>query len=173
MDLKNFNLAPLYVFDKEWAVLTAGSIEEFNTMTISWGGLGTIWNKPVATIYVRPNRYTYEFIEKNDYFTISFFDKEYRNDLTILGSKSGRDVDKISLTKLTPKSLGKYISYNEAKLTIVCKKLYFQDMNISNVYDKSNIDIDKFYRTEPMHRMYIGQIIDIIDGGSFSVNITN
>ena len=102
MDLKNFNLAPLYTIDQEWALLTAGVEEKFNTMTISWGGLGTIWNKPVVTVYVRPNRYTYEFMENNEYFTISFYDKEYKDDLGILGSKSGRNLDKISLTKLTP-----------------------------------------------------------------------
>ena len=78
MDLKKFNLAPLYKIDKEWAVLTCGKKEKFNMMTISWGGLGTLWHKPIATIYVRPNRYTNEFIENNDYFTLSFYDEEYK-----------------------------------------------------------------------------------------------
>ena len=115
MDLKSFNLAPLHILDKEWALLTAGKKDKFNTMTISWGGLGTIWNKPVATIYVRPNRYTYQFIEDNEYFTISFYNEGYRRDLGILGSKSGRSLDKISLTNLTPKFLSNGISFNEAK----------------------------------------------------------
>ena len=89
MNLKDFNVAPLYVLDKEWALLTVGNSDKFNTMTISWGGLGTLWNKPVVTVYVKPIRYTYEFMEENDYFTISFYDHKYRKDLALLGSKSG------------------------------------------------------------------------------------
>ena len=165
MDLKNFNLAPLYDIDQEWAVLTAGDIQKFNAMTISWGGLGTIWNKPVVTVYVRPNRYTYEFMESNEYFTISFFDEEYRNDLSILGSKSGRNIDKVSLTKLTPEFINKAITFKESKLTIICKKIYFQDLDINNI-DSSSIpqkEIDRLYNSDPMHRMYIGEVIDIID----------
>lgn len=165
MDLKNFNLAPLYAIDQEWALLTAGVEEKFNTMTISWGGLGTIWNKPVVTVFVRPNRYTYEFMENNEYFTISFYDKEYKEDLGILGSKSGRNLDKISLTKLTPEYLKNTTSFKESKLTIVCKKIYFQDMDVNNIDVESitQSELDRFYKNEPMHRMYIGEVIDIID----------
>ena len=165
MDLKNFKLAPLYAIDQEWAVLTAGKKENFNSMTISWGGLGTIWNKPVVTVYVKPIRYTYEFMENNEYFTISFYNKEYKEDLAILGSKSGRDSNKVSLTKLTPEFLEKSVSFKEAKLTIVCKKIYFQDMDIKNI-DINSVtqkEVDRFYKTEPAHRMYIGEVIDIID----------
>ena len=165
MDLKKFNLAPLYAIDQEWAVLTAGKKEKFNAMTISWGGLGTIWNKPVVTVYVKPIRYTYEFMESNEYFTISFYDKEYREDLAILGSKSGRDLDKVALTKLTPEFLKNTTSFKEAKLTIVCKKIYFQDLDINNI-DTNSIpqsEVDRFYKTEPAHRMYIGEVVDIID----------
>lgn len=160
MDLKNFNLAPLYAIDQEWAVLTAGGKEKFNSMTISWGGLGTIWNKPVVTVYVKPIRYTYEFMETNEYFTISFYNEEYREDLGILGSKSGRDLDKVALTKITPEFLQNTTSFKEAKLTIICKKIYFQDLDITNIPQN---EVDKFYKTEPVHRMYIGEVVDIID----------
>ena len=165
MDLKNFNLAPLYAIDKEWALLTAGTKDKFNTMTISWGGLGTIWNKPVVTVYVKPIRYTYEFMESNEYFTMSFYDEKYKEDLGILGSKSGRDLDKVALTKLTPEFLENTTSFKEAKLTLVCKKIYFQDLNINNIATNSipSKDFDRFYKTEPMHRMYIGEVVDIID----------
>ena len=70
-------------FDKEWALLTAGDSSKFNTMTISWGGFGTLWHKPVITVYVRKNRYTHEFMENNEYFTVSFYDSEYKKDLGI------------------------------------------------------------------------------------------
>lgn len=165
MDLKNFNLAPLYAIDEEWALLTSGGKEKFNSMTISWGGLGTIWNKPVVTVYVKPIRYTYEFMENNEYFTLSFYDENYRKDLGILGSKSGRNLDKIALTNLTPEFLDNATTFKEAKLTIVCKKIYFQDLDINNIDIKSvtQEEVDRFYKTEPAHRMYIGEVIDIID----------
>lgn len=160
MDLKNFELAPLYTFDKEWALLTCGNKEKFNMMTISWGGLGTLWHKPTATIYIRPNRYTYEFIEKNEYFTISFYDEEYKKELGIIGSKSGREIDKCSFPKLTPEFLEKGITFKEANLTLICKKIYFQDLDINNIPQN---EINNFYKTEPVHRMYIGEVIGIID----------
>ena len=78
-------------FDKKWALLTAGGKEKFNTMTISWGGLGTLWGKPVATVYVRESRYTHEFMDREDYFTVSFYPESCRRTLGVLGSKSGRD----------------------------------------------------------------------------------
>ena len=93
-------------YDKEWALLTAGSMDNFNTMTISWGGMGTLWGKPVVTVYVKPIRYTYEFLEKNDYFTLSFFPEEYRADLLTLGTKSGRDGDKTARRRARERASG-------------------------------------------------------------------
>lgn len=160
MNLEKFNLAPLYALDKEWALLTIGNKEKFNTMTISWGGLGTLWHKSVITVYLRPNRYTYEFMETNEYFTISFYDEDYKQDLITLGTKWGRDIDKIALTKLTPEFLKEGTTFKNAKLTIVCKKIYYQDLNINNIpTDEKN----RFYKNEPVHKMFIGEVIDIID----------
>ena len=82
-------------FDKKWALLTAGEIENFNSMTISWGGMGTLWGKPVVTVYERKSRYTHEFIDSSNYFAISFFKEEYKKNLSEIGSKSGRDIDKM------------------------------------------------------------------------------
>lgn len=165
MELKKFNLAPLYIIDQEWALLTSGNKEKFNTMTISWGGMGTIWNKPVVTVYVKPIRYTYKFMESNEYFTLSFYDKKYKNDLAILGSKSGKETDKISLTNLTPQFLDNMVSFQEAKVTLLCKKIYFQDLDINHINTNSipQSEVDRFYGTESPHRMYIGEVIDIID----------
>ena len=160
MDLKNFKIAPLYALDKEWALLTCKDNDKFNMMTISWGGFGTLWHKPIVTIYIRPSRYTYELIEKNDYFTISFYDEEYKKDLGVLGTKSGRDIDKMSCIKLTPEYINNIVTFKEAKLTIICKKIYFQDLEIENIPKDER---DKFYSTEPVHRMYIGEVIDVID----------
>ena len=87
-----FNTEIFSQFDKKWALLTAGELDKFNTMTVSWGGLGTIWNKSVATVYVRLSRYTHEFMDNNDYFTVSFYPEAQRKTLGVLGSKSGRDM---------------------------------------------------------------------------------
>ena len=162
MDLKEFKMAPLYKLDKEWALLTTGNKDKYNTMTVSWGGFGTLWHKPVVTVYIRPNRYTYELLQDNDIFTLSFYDEKYKKDLGLLGSKSGRDKDKISLTSLNPDFLEKGVSFKEAKLTIICKKIYSQKLDINNILnDKENIA--KFYENDPMHEMFIGEVIDIID----------
>jgi len=152
MDLKNFDLAPFYLLDQEWALLTVGKKPNINAMTISWGCFGTLWHKPVVTIYVRPSRYTYELIEEHEYFTISFYDKEYQKDLISLGSNSGRNGNKIALTKLTPDFLDETASFKEANLTIVCKKIYFQDLNIKNINRNciSEAEIDRFYRKDPV-----------------------
>ncbi|MBP3707828.1 MAG: flavin reductase [Clostridia bacterium] len=160
MDLKNFNFAPLYSLDQEWALLTSGNENQFNTMTVSWGGLGTLWGKPVVTVYVKPIRYTYKFMENNEYFTLSFYDEEYKKDLRLLGSTSGKDCDKVALTKLTPEFYENTVTFNESKLTLICKKIYFQDLDIKQIPKEL---INKFYKTDPIHRMYIGEVIDIVD----------
>ncbi|MCR5608730.1 MAG: hypothetical protein K6G26_06670, partial [Lachnospiraceae bacterium] len=85
----DFNTNIFETFDKQWALLTAGDIDNFNTMTISWGGLGTLWGKPVITSYVRQSRLTHDYIDNNEYFTVSFYPEEYKKILGILGSKSG------------------------------------------------------------------------------------
>ena len=146
-------------FDKKWALLTAGSIEKHNTMTISWGGLGTIWNKPVATVYVRKSRYTHEFMDDNEYFTISFYPETFKNRLSILGSVSGRDEDKIKRACITPVKAGKSVSFKEAEVTLVCKKLFKQELSPENIPE----DIVKsMYLDNDFHDMYIGEVVDII-----------
>ena len=160
MDLNNFNFAPLYTIDKEWALLTSGYKDKFNTMTVSWGGMGTLWHKPIVTVYVRPNRYTFEFLEKEEYFTLSFYDAKFKEYLGILGSKSGRDTDKIALTNLTPEFLDKSVTFKEANLTIVCKKIFTQKLNIEGMSKEIQ---DSFYKDDPVHHMFIGEVIDIID----------
>ena len=150
-------------FHNGWALLTAGTPENCNAMTISWGSLGTLWAKPVATVYVKPIRFTHQFLEENDYFTISFFSEKYRGDLLLLGTESGRDGNKLARTGLTPKSVGAGIGYEEAELTLVCRKLYRQDM----VRGEMPADVvSQFYTPEEPHTMYIGETIDIIKNNS-------
>lgn len=155
----DFNVNSFAVFDRDWALVTSGSVESFNTMTISWGELGTVWNRPVATVYVKPIRYTHDFLEKNDYFTVSFYSDKYRRALGILGSISGRDCDKVGKTGLTPKRFGNTVTFEEAEVTLVCKKLYRQDMDVSAMPEDVAAD---YYETEAAHTMYIGEVIDML-----------
>ena len=156
-----FDVDSFGIFNDVWALLTAGSKDSFNTMTISWGGLGTLWSKPVATVYVKPIRYTHQFLEKNEYFTISFYPEEYRKALILLGEKSGRDGDKVKEAGLAPEFLDNSVTFKEAKVTLLCKKIYRHDMDTESM----PADVVKtFYTTEAAHTMFIGEVVDIIEG---------
>ena len=161
MDYTLLNTDIFDLFDEQWGVLTAGTLEDNNAMTISWGQLGSLWGNPghaknVVTVFVKPIRYTFKFMEKYDYFTISWFDKQYRKDLALLGSKSGRDGDKIALTKLTRKAIGESVTYNEANLVMLCRKIYCEQLKKDRIPE--NI-ISSYYTNEEPHYMYIGEII--------------
>ena len=149
----------LSVFDKKWALLTAGDSDRFNTMTISWGGLGTIWGRPVATVYVRTSRYTHDFMDANEFFTVSFYPEECKRILGVLGSKSGRDMDKMKESGLTPVQAGESMSFKEAEITLVCRKLYKQQLNVANMPE--NV-AKAMYEGQAPHDMYIGEIVEII-----------
>lgn len=147
------------IFDKEWALLTAGAGQHYNTMTISWGGLGTLWGRPVATVYVKPIRYTHQFLEQNDYFTVSFYPDKYRRALELLGTLSGRDSDKVATAGLTPRVLDNTVTFEEAQVTLICKKIYRQDLDTTAM--PADI-VSAFYSKEAPHTMYIGEVIDIL-----------
>ena len=154
-----FNTEIFSQFDKKWALLTAGKTDDFNTMTVSWGGLGTIWNKSVVTVYVRDSRYTHEFMDKNDYFTVSFYPEDKRKILGVLGTKSGRDMDKIHDSGLTAVSAGESVSFKEAEVTLVCRKLFCQRLELLNIPEEI---IKSCYASGDPHDMYIGEVIEII-----------
>lgn len=145
---------------KEWALVTAGTPEKCNTLTVSWGGFGVLWARNVATIYIRPERYTYEFVEREDYFTVSFFGSEFKKALALCGSKSGRDIDKVKECGFTVKSGSEGgVYFDEAQLVLVCRKRYSQDLNTDYL---QGIDPDQYYGEHGgVHRMYIGEIIEV------------
>lgn len=146
-------------FDKKWALLTSGTKDKFNSMTISWGGAGTLWSKPVVTAYVRASRYTHDFMDENEYFTISFYPEDMKQILGVFGSKSGRDIDKMNYEGLTAKEAGESVTFEEAELTLVCKKLFKQKLDEKNMPE--NI-VKAFYEGDASHDMYIGEVVDII-----------
>lgn len=141
---------------KEWALVTSGVKGNFNTMTISWGGMGIMWNKPVAFTFIRPQRHTFGFMENNEYFSMSFFDESFRKALSFCGTHSGRDVDKVKETGLTPAFTEDGVPYFEqAKLVLICKKLYGQFLNEESIISepvKDNYDND-------YHKMYVSEIV--------------
>ena len=157
--MESLNLDIFRAFHSDWALLTAGNITNYNTMTISWGGLGTLWGRSVATVYVRPCRHTYEYMENNEYFTISFYADAYKSDLKLLGTMSGRDGDKVAKTALTPVSAGESTTFAQSKLTLLCKKLYAQDLDAASIPE--DIRIANYGDAAP-HKVYIGQVIEIL-----------
>ena len=153
---RDINQNPFKLIDDDWFLLSAGDINAFNTMTASWGGLGILWNKPVVFCFVRPHRYTYKFMESNEYFTVSFFNEKYRDALNFCGKKSGRDTDKMKSTGLNPvESPEGSIFYEQAELMIECRKLYFSDIIPEHFLLEK---IHASYPKKDYHRMYIGEI---------------
>ena len=162
MAFKNINISelsfnPFTKIGKEWALITGGDRENYNTMTVSWGQLGVLWNKDVFTCYIRPNRYTYNYLENSESFTVSFFSEEYRKALAFCGAHSGRDCDKIKETGLTPEVLDGRVAFSEADMVFVCRKLYSYDLTESGFLTNDGIP-ESSYSSDPYHRAYISEI---------------
>ena len=151
---------PFTMIGKEWLLITAEKDGNANTMTASWGGVGVLWGKNVATLYIRPQRYTKEFVDANDTFTISFFPEGYKKALSLCGSVSGRDRDKISEAGLTACFVDGAPAFEEASLVFVCKKMYHGDLFPEN-FDAPEND-EKWYPEKDYHTMYIGEILKVL-----------
>jgi len=157
-----FNVNPFHLFDKQWFLLTCGDFSKgrFNSMTISWGSLGIMWDKPFVQVVVRPTRYTFEFMNQYDNFTLCGFGEKSRSALNLLGTKSGRDGNKIKasgLTSIASKNIAAP-AYAEADLILECKKMYWQD------YDHSHFllpQIEHKYPSKDYHRVFFGEIVAI------------
>lgn len=145
----------------DWMLISAGNIDnDFNMMTASWGNLGWLWQKPVSITYVRPQRYTFKFTEREDYYVITFFDEEYKDILRHMGTVSGRDFDKINESGLTPvETENGSVGFAEARLIIECRKLYATVIDPDDFVDK---ELEKLiYPQKDYHTMYIGEIVNI------------
>ena len=164
VEIKNLVFSPSKLVGEDWLLLSAGDEKGFNGMTISWGTFGTLWGKkgfdgqfPVANVFVRPQRYTNEFMENNEYFSLCKLRDEDKNMHGILGSKSGRDLDKIKEVGLTPIFDNNTVYYEEAELVIICRKLYVQRLEEDCFIDKGIIEA--CYPEKDYHYMYIGEIV--------------
>ena len=144
----------------DWMLVTAGDLQSYNTMTASWGALGELWSKKIAICFVRPVRHTYPFLEKADSFTLAFFDESHRDTLKLCGTKSGRDIDKMSLPGMTPmESLTGSVYFSEARLVLDCRKIYTHDLDAEMFLDHK---IHDEYPDKDYHRMYIGEIMQCL-----------
>ncbi|MGN0691045.1 MAG: flavin reductase family protein [Oscillospiraceae bacterium] len=161
IDISSLSFNPFEKIGKQWFLITAGDKKKgFNTMTASWGFMGVMWGKDCIQAVVRPNRYTFSFLQKYKTFTVSFFPEEYRKALSYCGTHSGRDVDKIAETGLTPVFDDDAVYFEEAENVFVCRRVYMQAMN-SEALDK---DLrEKFVSADPMHVQIIGEIEKIYE----------
>ncbi|MBR6790301.1 MAG: flavin reductase family protein [Oscillospiraceae bacterium] len=150
---------PFAMLDDQWALVTAADGESANPMTVSWGGLGVIWNKPVATVYIRPQRYTHDLIEKEDLFTISFYGAECRDALKLCGTRSGRDLDKAAEAGLTPVREDGFCYYAEAELVLCCRKIYKDRIRPEGILSD---DDGKCYPMKDYHDVYFGEIVRVL-----------
>jgi len=171
-NFRDFPGSPVRRIGDEWMLITAGDTVSgpgnWNTMTASWGGFGVLWGKDVVFTVIRPVRHTIGFADSNPLFTLSFFDGKYRSALNFCGEKSGRDYDKAGETGLTPVVFGNGIAegkaagavaFNEASEIIICKKIYFQDLDPANFLDP---DIMNCYPQKDYHRMFIGEAVALL-----------
>ncbi len=169
VSFNDLQLNPATLIGKEWLLITAGNeTAGYNTMTASWGHLGTIWKRPgdknpslpTAVTYIRPQRYTKEFVDREDIYTLTFFDETYKKALGYLGSHSGRDEDKVAKAGLTPVFSDGTTYFEEAKMVLICRKLYRAPLVAEGFIDKSLIDI--CYENGDFHDMYVGEILKVL-----------
>lgn len=164
------------LFRKQWALVTAGSMEKFNSCTVSWGSMGTIWTRPgksgsVVTVYLYPTRYTRELLGKCEYFTVSFLPKQFKRAMGYMGTHTGRDGDKAAQAGLTPVAMGESVAYEEAELAFLCRKVYQHQMSKDGMAE----DIRAYYEADPKsyppvedgewqpHWVFVGEIVEVRD----------
>lgn len=164
------------MFRNNWAVVSAGDVQNFNGCTVSWGSIGTMWTRPessgsVVTVYLHPARHTTKFFQENDKFTVSFFPEECKPALAYMGSHSGRNEDKAANAGLTPVDMNGTVGYAEAEMTLVCKKLYMHQLTKEDLAP----EIQEYYKNNPKpypvdengewqpHWVFVGDILEVVE----------
>lgn len=154
--LSEYSFNPFNKIGIDWMLVSAGNENEFNMMTASWGGVGIMWHKQVAFVFIRPQRHTKTFVDSGELFTLSFYDKQYKPALNFCGSRSGRDYDKVKETGLTPVFVDGTVTFEQAEITLVCKKMYAQEMAADFAL---TADVTINYPNNDYHTMYVAEII--------------
>lgn len=159
INVRDIKQSAVKLISDDWALVTASADGVTNTMTVSWGGMGELWGKDVVFIFIRPQRYTYELLEKSDVFSMSFFGGEYKKELGYCGKNSGRNGDKFEATGLKAVELDGVAAVEQAEYNFICKKIAFQDMDPKGFTDES---IENNYNGD-YHRVYIGEIVKVYE----------
>lgn len=170
ISVQDLSLNPMTMIGSEWWLITAGNtVDGYNAMPASWGHLGAIWERPsekahrglpTAIVYLRPQRYTKELMDREEVFTLSVFDKTYQKELLYLGTHSGRHENKIAFAGLTPIHTNDITYYEEAKMVFVCRKIYHAPLLETGFVDKSLVENN--YKMKDFHEMYVGEIINVL-----------
>ena len=158
---EELTMNPFTKIGKEWLLITAGNEEKCNTMTASWGAMGVMWGKNTVTVYIRPQRYTKEFVDREERFTISVLGEKYRQELGYCGRVSGKGMDKIKEAGLTPYYVDGTTAVEEADLVFVCRKLYAQDM-LPECFTDEECDT-RWYPQKDYHTMYMAEIVKVLE----------
>ncbi|MDR1774660.1 MAG: flavin reductase [Clostridioides sp.] len=160
IQVNEFDFNPFSAIGKEWMLITAKKGDKVNTMTASWGGVGVLWNKNVVFAFIRPQRFTKEFVDSSDSFSISFYDEKYRKELTYCGRTSGRDEDKIEKIGFKTLFSDDVPYFEESNVTLICKKLYRQSMDPNSfLYEELK---EKNYPENDYHAVYVAEIEKIL-----------
>jgi flavin reductase (DIM6/NTAB) family NADH-FMN oxidoreductase RutF len=167
---ERFSILPHHLWHHQWLLLTCGDFAagSYNAMTVGWGSFGTMWGRPFAQVVVRPQRYTFEYMERYDTFSLCAFPAADHAALSLLGTQSGRDLDKITLSGLTPTSASCVAApiYTQAELAIECRKVYWQDLDPAHFVDPTT---HKHYPKQDYHRVYFGEILAITGSQQYQV----
>jgi len=157
---KDLQENPFRLIGETWTLVTAGDIDNWNTLTASWGGFGILWNRPVSFIFIRPTRHTFQFLESSAYFTLSFFDESWRPALKHIGTVSGRDHDKAAETGLKPEEFDHgSVAFEQARLVIVHRKIHAQGIDPASFVD---LALEGNYTSGDYHKLFVGEIEKIL-----------
>lgn len=157
---EDLSINPFTLIGKEWMLISAGTEQKYNMMTASWGSLGVFWGKNVASVYIRPQRYTLEFVNEQEYYALNFFEDSYKKALAYCGAHSGRDVDKAKESGLTPAFDAKAPYFQEAKLVLICRKLHCQKLDPAGFIDPA-LD-GQWYPEKDYHHIFQGEIVEVL-----------
>lgn len=160
IDPRKLSDNPFKLIADDWMLITAGNLTSYNTMTASWGAFGELWNKKVCFCFIRPTRYTFQFMERETLFSLSFFEERYRGALDLCGAVSGRDIDKAREAGLSPvETNSKVVYFSQARLVLECRKIYSADLEPGRFLEP---EIEALYPKKDYHRMYIGEILNCL-----------
>lgn len=160
INVGEYECNPFHMIGRQWMLVTAEKEGKVNTMTASWGGMGVMWGMNVAYVVLRPQRYTKEFVDNAESFSLSFFDSSFQKSLGYLGKVSGRDEDKIAKSGLTVIPKNGVPCFEEAETVLICKKLFAQPYNEESFLDKDILK--KWYPDNDLHTLYIAEIRQIL-----------